>query len=39
MILMVHREKYSKNLDDSNTDGSFTMDDSNSFWVPTKFFQ
>ena len=27
------------NLDDSNTDGSFTLDDSKSFWVPMKFFR
>ena len=27
------------NLNGSNTDGSFTLDDSNSFLVPTKSFQ
>ena len=27
------------NLDSSNTDGSFTMANSNSFLVPTKFFR
>ena len=27
------------NLYSSNNDGSFTMDDSNSFFVPTNFFQ
>ena len=27
------------NLDGSNTDGSFTVDDSNSFFSPYKFFQ
>ena len=27
------------NLNGSNPDGSFTLDDSNSFSVPTKYFQ
>ena len=27
------------NLNGSNTDGSFTMANSNSFWVPTEFFR
>ena len=30
-------QKYSKIS--MNTDGSFTLDDSNSFWVPTKFLR
>ena len=40
IILLLYNILYTQsNLSGSNIDGSFTIADSNSFWVPMKLFR